>query len=75
MPNKVDIGDILALSPAERILLVEQIWDSIRSVPESLELTDDQREELRSRLAAHRADPQAGMLWEDVLADLRSRPR
>ena len=68
MPKKVSITDVLELSPAERILLVEEIWDSIASVPESVELSDAQREELERRLAAYRANPNAGDPWDVVKA-------
>ena len=38
--------DILNLSVSERIQLVEDIWDSIAEVPDSLSLTDEQKTEL-----------------------------
>jgi putative addiction module component (TIGR02574 family) len=68
MPKKVSISDVLELSPAERIQLVEDIWDSITSVPESVEVTEAQRQELDRRLEAFRADPAAGDPWEVVKA-------
>ncbi len=61
------------LSVAERILLVEKIWDSIADESEQLPLTDAQRQDLERRLAAHRADPRAGSTWEEVKARLRGR--
>jgi len=51
MAAGLSIGDFLALSVAERILLVEDIWDSIASVPEAVKLTEAQRRELDARLA------------------------
>jgi len=68
MPKKVSIADVLELSPAERLVLVEEIWDSITSVPDAVEVSDAQREELDRRLARHRADPSAGDPWEVVKA-------
>ncbi|MDR1647354.1 MAG: addiction module protein, partial [Zoogloeaceae bacterium] len=42
------------LSIAERIQLVEDIWDSIATdASESVDLTTAQREEVRRRVAAH----------------------
>ena len=41
------------LSVAERIQLVEDIWDSIAATPEHLDLTEEQRQELDDRLAAY----------------------
>jgi putative addiction module component (TIGR02574 family) len=68
MPKKVSISDVLELSPAERLQLVEEIWDSIASVPESVEVTEAQRQELDRRLEAFRADPTAGDPWEVIKA-------
>ncbi len=72
-PNMRALG-IDRLSIAERILLVEDIWDSIAASPEEVPLTDAQRAELDRRLAAYEADPQAGSSWEDVEAELWGRP-
>jgi putative addiction module component (TIGR02574 family) len=61
------------LSVAERILLVEEIWDSIASDQEALEITQEQKDELDQRLAAHEADPNAGSSWEQVKARLQGK--
>jgi putative addiction module component (TIGR02574 family) len=65
------ISDILEMSVAERIQLVEDIWDSIAAVPEALSLTDTQREELDRRLAAHAQSPEAGVPWDELKERLR----
>jgi putative addiction module component (TIGR02574 family) len=54
------------LSLAERILLVEDIWDSIAAEAEALEVPQSHKDELDRRLAAYHADPNAGSSWEDV---------
>ena len=48
------------LSLAERILLVEELWDSIAAW-----------QDLQRRLDAYRDDPKAGTPWEEVRARLR----
>jgi putative addiction module component (TIGR02574 family) len=56
------IRDFRTLPIAERIQLVEDIWDSIASEsPESLPLTPSQRAEVRRRVEAHDADPASSM--------------
>jgi putative addiction module component (TIGR02574 family) len=66
--------DFRALSIAERIQLVEDIWDSISAdAPESLNLTAAQREEVRRRVAAHDADPGSAVPWDAVRAELFQR--
>jgi putative addiction module component (TIGR02574 family) len=59
------------LSLAERILLVEEIWDSIAAEAEALEVPQSHMDELDRRLAAYHADPQAGSSWEDVKSRLQ----
>jgi putative addiction module component (TIGR02574 family) len=59
-------NDILKLSVSERIRLVEDIWDSIREVPEAVELTEEEKEELDRRLEAYHNNPHAGSPWKTV---------
>ena len=62
----VNIQEILKLSVAERIELVEAIWDSIVDSPENLPVTAAQKRELDRRLAEYRANPTAGRTWEEI---------
>ncbi len=64
------LSDILKLSVAERIQLVEDIWDSIAEEADALPLTDAQREELDRRLADQEANPGVGRPWSEVKARL-----
>lgn len=65
------IVEILALPIAERMRLIEAIWDSISAVPEALPLTQWQKEELDCRLAEFEADPESGATLEEVFARIR----
>lgn len=58
---------------AEKVRLVEDLWDSIASNQESLPLTPEQKAELDSRLAAYEADGDIGRPATDVIKDIRSR--
>ena len=58
------------LTIAERILLVEEIWDSIAAETEQIPLTEAQRQDLRRRIADYETDPKAGSSWEEVKARL-----
>jgi putative addiction module component (TIGR02574 family) len=60
------IQEILKLSIAERLRLVEDIWDSIAASPDALPVTDSQRRELDRRLAEYRSNPTAGRSWQEV---------
>ena len=63
------------LSVAERLELVQAIWDSIAAEAERAPLSDAQREEIDRRLAAHRANPSAAVPWEQVEAAALARLR
>jgi putative addiction module component (TIGR02574 family) len=55
------------LSIAERILVVEQIWDSIAAEESSLPVTPSQQSELDRRLAAwQEGRGEDGSSWEAV---------
>jgi len=63
--------DIQNLSPAERILLAEALWDSIASQQDQLEVTEAQKKVLDARLAAYRASPDAGTDWAAVQDEMK----
>lgn len=67
------ISDILQLSIAERIQLVEDIWDSIAVVPEAVPLTEEQKAELDRRLESYQANPDEGISWQELKDKLRQR--
>jgi putative addiction module component (TIGR02574 family) len=60
------------LTVAQRILLVEEIWDSIAAEAEDLPLTEAQKEDLDRRVTSYLENPQAVTSWEEVKARLRT---
>jgi putative addiction module component (TIGR02574 family) len=71
--NKMSVAEVLQLSVPERIQLVEDIWDTIASVPERIALTAAQREELDRRLEDYRQHPEEGSPWEEVRKRILTR--
>ncbi len=69
----IQLSDILQLSVAERIQLVEDIWDSIVQIPEAVQLTEEQRVELDRRLESYQANPSEGISWNELKEKLRQR--
>lgn len=71
--------DYRSLSVADRLQLVGDIWDSIAeeasAAPDVLPLTPDQKTELDRRLAAHDADPSAGVPMDEAFDRIRARFR
>lgn len=57
-----------ALSTSEKILLVEQIWDSVLPCSEEVELANEQIQLLQARLTSLENDDNPGDSWENVKA-------
>jgi putative addiction module component (TIGR02574 family) len=64
----------MKLTPAERIELVEDLWDTIGldSLPS---LSAEELDEIDRELAEHRQDPAGSQSWDAVRAWLQSRRR
>ena len=54
------------LTPSEKILLAEELWDSVASDEQLFPLTEDQKSELDARLASYSISPTEGDSWENV---------
>ncbi len=65
--------EILSLSVAARLQLLEDIWDSLAETPEAIPVTDAQRKELARRRRAHARNPSAAKSWAEVRGRLRRR--
>jgi putative addiction module component (TIGR02574 family) len=68
------LGELLELSPAERIQLAEDLWDSIEP-DEMPTLTTEQKQETERRYAEHIRNPARASKWADVKARLLARYR
>lgn len=66
--NKFDIQE---LSQSERILLAEELWDSVADNQDSLEITGTQKKVLEERLKAYKRSPNEGLSWEEVKKEMR----
>jgi putative addiction module component (TIGR02574 family) len=65
--------ELFKLSAAERLELVEELWDSLSDDDQALALTDEQREDLARRLAEADADPTGGAPADLVFERIRNR--
>jgi putative addiction module component (TIGR02574 family) len=71
--SKFSAADTLEMSVAERLQLMEEIWNTIVAAPEALPLGEEDKRLIDERLEARRRDPQAGSSWEEVYARIVSR--
>ena len=67
--------DITALTPEERLDLLEQLWESLTPTPEDVPLTDAQRAELDRRLDDLDREGPVGSSWDEMLDRVRNRRR
>lgn len=71
--KKITATDTIELSIPERIQLVEDIWDTIATEAEAVELTEDEKRIIDERLEAYHRNPDLGSPWEDVYKRIVSR--
>lgn len=62
-----------ALSAADRLVLLQEIWDSLAATPEQIPVTESQKQDLDRRLAELDADPGIGLTWEEIKARVRGK--
>lgn len=61
------IHDLKSLPIADRLKVVEAVWDSIAEEPVPVALSEEQKAELDRRLAAYKANPEDVLTWNEVL--------
>ena len=64
--KQFSVADILEFPVAERIRLVELIWDSIAAVPEAVPVSEELKAELDQRFLEFEANPEGGSPWGEV---------
>lgn len=67
-----EFTQVFQLPLAEKLQLVEALWDSIAQTPEEIPVSDWQKEELTRRKASYLQNPDAAASWEMVQARIRS---
>ena len=68
--NPEKLAELFKLSIADRLNLVEALWDSIAKDAEIVPLTEWQRLELDACLEDCRVNPEDGESWAKVKADI-----
>ncbi len=62
---------IFDLSPAEKLQLVEDLWDDLAAAPADVPVHGWQEEELARRKANLTSKPDTGTSWEEVKTRIR----
>ena len=66
------LSELKKFSTAEKILIVEELWDSIADDQGKFELTGEERDELDRRVADYFLSPDDGYSWEEVKNRIKS---
>ena len=66
MEHTHNISELKKLSIDERILIVEELWDSIAAEHSQVKITAEQRDELDTRIADYNSSPDEGYSWDEV---------
>lgn len=61
--NEISIFD---LSPAEKLQLVEDLWDDLAATPSEIPMYEWQKQELARRKANLMRKPSSGLSWSEV---------
>jgi putative addiction module component (TIGR02574 family) len=64
---------VFDLSPAEKLQLVQDLWDALAATPENIPRDDELKEELDRRKANLLKNPASASSWEDVIKRIRAR--
>lgn len=67
------LAEINGLGVADRIRLVQAIWDGIPEADRAGDLTDAQKADLGRRLGELRENPGNVLTWEEIKARVRGR--
>lgn len=71
--KRITATDTLELSIPERIQLVEDIWDTISAKASSVELTDEEKKIIDTRLEKYNQNPALGSPWAEVYKRIASK--
>lgn len=68
-----NLQHILKLTVPERILLVEEIWNSIASEKTNFQLTAEQKKILDEEMEEYKKHPEDVLSWEQVKRIVRNK--
>lgn len=68
-----EVQTVFDLSPAEKLQLVEDLWDDLAATPGSVPVHEWQKRELEMRQTNLANNPASGLSWEVVKRRIRDR--
>ena len=68
----IEIDQLRELSVAERIQLVEDLWDTVAADSQPVQLTGPMIQELDQRINRYEVQPNEGIAWSSLKARIQS---
>lgn len=68
--SRLAVEQLMGLSVEERLAAISALWDSIVDEAPDYPISEDDRRMIEERLEDYRRDPEAGVPWEVVRAQL-----
>jgi putative addiction module component (TIGR02574 family) len=69
----MQLPSVFDLSPAEKLQLVEDLWDDLAGTPAAIPVLDWREEEFARRQANLTANPASAATWDEVKRRLQRR--
>jgi putative addiction module component (TIGR02574 family) len=66
------MASVFDLRPAEKLQLVEDLWDDLAASPDDVPVHEWQKQELARRKANLQGNPASAVSWEDVKRRIRA---
>lgn len=66
-------SSVFDLSPAEKLQLVQDLWDDLAATPEDVPVHEWQKTEVARRRANFTKNPDSGLDWAEVKQNIRRR--
>jgi putative addiction module component (TIGR02574 family) len=58
--------ELSRLSPADKLMLVNELWDDLAANPDQIPVSDEVIAELDRRMEVYKKDPTAVSTWEEI---------
>lgn len=67
------IPEIQKLSPSEKLMLVEELWDELADDPAAHPVVPEHIEELDRRMEEYRKNPNSILRWDEIRARILAK--
>jgi putative addiction module component (TIGR02574 family) len=65
------VNSVFDLSPAEKLQLIEDLWEDLSAQPANIPFSPSFKEELDRRKANLKANPESALTWEEIVRRIK----